>query len=205
MLTDQKTVRIMVAPHVQKRLMQWFPLLLNYAVCILVDVWCGWKRGSVLRLGPGREPSMQCVSSQQGSSQRPDSFLTLYRNTIRLVEWGWGGGGGGCWLNGHVVSVVLQWFNLKIALNVRALNGQREIYAVLEYMNKKKKIFEHISVKLEIYIYLCDNDLLFFLKQQWFPIWVQMTVKWCKKKWNVMFKLIYTWCFTEAEMVQEMV
>lgn len=45
----------------------------------------GWTNGLcvVLRPGPGRQPSMQCVSSQPGSSQRPDSFLTLYRNTIR--------------------------------------------------------------------------------------------------------------------------
>lgn len=43
---------------------------------------------------------MQRVSSQQGSSERPDGFLTLYKNTIRPA----GGGGGG---GGPIVSVLL--------------------------------------------------------------------------------------------------
>lgn len=65
----------------------------------------------VWRPSSGREPNMQRVSSQQGSSQRPDGFLTLYRNTIRPA--GPEGGGGGR-VDGRVPAVVLQPWGLKI-------------------------------------------------------------------------------------------
>lgn len=71
----------------------------------------GWRNGQccILRLGHGREPSMQCVSSQQGSSKgRTVSWLCIATQSgLRGEE----GGGRG---DGQIPAVLLQWFDLKI-------------------------------------------------------------------------------------------